>query len=42
MWLRRNMSVFESSDKIVGWARLRPRNDESAGKYKSTSITKGN
>jgi transposase len=37
-----DMSVFESSDKIVGWAGLRPRNDESAGKYKSTAITKGN
>jgi len=37
-----DMSVFESSDKIVGWAGLRPKNDESAGKYKSTAITKGN
>jgi len=37
-----DMSVFESSDKIVGWAGLRPRNDESAGKYKSTATTKGN
>jgi len=37
-----DMSVFESSDKLVGWAGLRPRNDESAGKYKSTAITKGN
>ncbi|MPM36729.1 IS110 family transposase ISAzo28 [bioreactor metagenome] len=37
-----DMSVFESSDKIVGWAGLRPRNDESAGKYKSTATTRGN
>lgn len=37
-----DMSVFESSDKIVGWTGLRPRNDESAGKYKSTATTKGN
>jgi len=37
-----DMKAFESSNKIVGWAGLRPRNDESAGKYKSTAITKGN
>ena len=37
-----DMRVFESSDKLVGWAGLRPRNDESAGKYKSTATTKGN
>jgi len=37
-----DMSVFENSGKITGWAGLRPRNDESAGKYKSTAITKGN
>ena len=37
-----DMSAFESSDKLVGWAGLRPRNDESAGKYKSTATTKGN
>jgi transposase len=36
-----DMSVFENSGKITGWAGLRPRNDESAGKYKSTSTTKG-
>ena len=33
------MSVFENSGKITGWAGLRPRNDESAGKYKSTATT---
>jgi len=37
-----NMSAFENSGKITGWAGLRPKNDESAGKFKSTSITKGN
>ena len=37
-----DMDIFENSDKIVGWAGLRPRNDESAGKYKSTATTKGN
>jgi transposase len=37
-----DMRVFETSGKITGWAGLRPRNDESAGKYKSTATTKGN
>ena len=37
-----DMTVFENSGKITGWAGLRPRNDESAGKYKSTATTKGN
>jgi transposase len=37
-----DMSVFETSGKIAGWTGLRPRNDESAGKYKSTATTKGN
>jgi len=37
-----DMSVFENSGKLTGWAGLRPRNDESAGKYKSTATTKGN
>ena len=37
-----DMSIFETSGKLTGWAGLRPRNDESAGKYKSTAITKGN
>jgi len=37
-----NMDAFENSGKITGWAGLRPKNDESAGKYKSTSVTKGN
>lgn len=37
-----DMSKFENSNKFSGWVGLRPRNDESAGKYKSTAITKGN
>ena len=37
-----DMTVFENSGKVTGWAGLRPRNDESAGKYKSTATTKGN
>jgi len=37
-----NMTAFENSGKFVGWVGLRPRNDESAGKYKSTATTKGN
>ena len=36
-----DMSQFGSSARLTGWAGLRPRNDESAGKYKSTAITKG-
>jgi transposase len=37
-----DMSAFENSGKFTGWAGLRPRNDESAGKFKSTATTKGN
>lgn len=37
-----DMKAFGSSGKLAGWAGLRPRNDESAGKFKSTAITKGN
>ncbi|MDR0231809.1 MAG: IS110 family transposase [Dysgonamonadaceae bacterium] len=37
-----DMNLFETSGKLTGWAGMRPRNDESAGKYKSTAITKGN
>jgi len=37
-----DMAPFESSGRFSGWTGLRPRNDESAGKYKSTAITKGN
>jgi len=37
-----DMKPFESSAKFAGWTGLRPRNDETNGKYKSTAITKGN
>lgn len=37
-----DMQAFENSGKLTGWTGLRPRNDESAGKYKSTATTKGN
>jgi transposase len=37
-----DMSAFENSGKLAGWTGLRPRNDESAGKFKSTATTKGN
>lgn len=37
-----DMKVFENSGKLSGWVGLRPKNDESAGKYKSTAITRGN
>lgn len=36
------MKAFENSGKFSGWTGLRPRNDESAGKFKSTATTKGN
>lgn len=36
-----DMAQFGSASRLVGWAGLRPRNDESAGKYKSTAITRG-
>jgi hypothetical protein len=37
-----DMNAFENSGKFTGWTGLRPSNDESAGKYKSTATTKGN
>lgn len=37
-----DMSCFETASKLVGWAGLKPRNDESAGKIKSRKTTKGN
>lgn len=33
---------FSSEKKLISWAGLSPRNDESAGKIKSRKITKGN
>ncbi|NLW37035.1 MAG: IS110 family transposase, partial [Peptococcaceae bacterium] len=32
---------FDSAKKIVSWAGLSPRNDESAGNIKSRKVTKG-
>ena len=37
-----DMQLFADSGKLTGWTGLRPRNDESAGKLKSTAITHGN
>lgn len=37
-----NIAVFSSAENLTGWCGLRPKNDESAGKIKSRSITKGN
>jgi len=37
-----DMKAFSNSGKLTGWTGLRPRNEESAGKYKSTAVTKGN
>ena len=37
-----DMKEFENSGKFTGWIGLRPRNDESTGKFKSTATTKGN
>lgn len=37
-----DMRTFETSNRFSGWTGLRPRNDESAGKLKSTATTKGN
>lgn len=37
-----NINLFATSENLTGWCGLRPKNDESAGKIKSRSITKGN
>lgn len=37
-----NISRFQSASNLTGWAGLRPKNDESAGKIRSRSIGKGN
>ncbi len=37
-----DMSRFKTAEHICSWAGLCPGNNESAGKRKSTSITKGN
>lgn len=36
------MSHFKTAEHICSWAGLCPGNNESAGKRKNTSITKGN
>lgn len=37
-----DLSAFKTSSNLVGWAGLRPRNDESAGKIKSRKTMHGN
>lgn len=37
-----NLKTFATAASLVGWAGLRPRNDESAKKIKSRKITNGN
>lgn len=37
-----DMSHFKTAEHICSWAGLSPGNNESAGKRKSTSVTKGN
>ncbi len=37
-----DMSSFEDAAHLVSWCGLKPRNEESAGKIKSTKITHGN
>jgi transposase len=37
-----DMSVFSKANSLVGWAGLRPRNDESAGKIQSRKTLHGN
>lgn len=37
-----DMKTFASAAALVGWCGLKPRNDESNGRYKSRKITHGN
>jgi transposase len=37
-----DMSCFPNASALVGWAGLRPRNDESAGKIQSRKTLHGN
>ena len=37
-----DMKLFKTAEHICSWAGLCPGNNESAGKRKSTSVTKGN
>ncbi len=39
---RKLRSNFSNEKKLISWAGLSPRNDESAEKIKSRKITKGN
>jgi len=40
--LGNDLAAFRTSSNLVGWAGLRPRNDESAGKIKSRKTMHGN
>lgn len=40
--LGNDLSAFKTSSNLVGWAGLRPRNDESAGRIKSRKTMHGN
>lgn len=40
--LGNELSAFKTSSSLVGWAGLRPRNEESAGKIKSRKTMHGN
>jgi transposase len=40
--LGNDLSAFKTSSNLAGWAGLRPRNDESAGKIKSRKTMHGN
>lgn len=40
--LGNDLSAFKTASNLVGWAGLRPRNDESAGKIKSRKTMHGN
>ena len=40
--LGNDLSAFKTSSSLVGWAGLRPRNQESAGKIKSRKTMHGN
>jgi transposase len=37
-----DMSAFQKATNLIGWAGLRPRNEESAGKIRSRKILYGN
>ena len=37
-----DMSTFQKANDLVGWAGLRPRNEETAQKIKSRKILHGN